>query len=90
MFEPFLSVRTPGEGRSLASAVDDGNGGRDAELTFIVPADGTYEVLANAWRGERGDYVISIEHEDRVYEGDEELVKRGFYLSRDILKPYIH
>ena len=35
------------------------------------------------------DYVVSIEHEDRDYEGDEELVKRGFYLSRDVLKPYI-
>ena len=38
----------------------------------------------------RYDYVVSIEHEDRVYEGDEALVKRGFYLARDILKPYIH
>ncbi|MGD0610893.1 MAG: sugar phosphate isomerase/epimerase [Anaerolineales bacterium] len=36
------------------------------------------------------DYVISIEHEDRAFEGSEELVKRGFYLSRDVLKPYIH
>jgi len=36
------------------------------------------------------DYVISIEHEDRNFEGDEELVKRGFHLSRDVLKPYIH
>lgn len=36
------------------------------------------------------DYVVSIEHEDRVFEGDEELVKRGFYLSRDVLKPYFH
>jgi sugar phosphate isomerase/epimerase len=36
------------------------------------------------------DYVVSIEHEDRDYEGDEGLVKRGFYLSRDVLKPYIH
>ncbi len=36
------------------------------------------------------DYVVSIEHEDRVYEGDEGLVKRGFYISRDVLKPYIH
>jgi len=35
------------------------------------------------------DYIVSIEHEDREYEGDEELVKRGFYLSRDALKPYI-
>jgi sugar phosphate isomerase/epimerase len=38
----------------------------------------------------RYDGVVSIEHEDRVFEGDEELVKRGFYLSRDILKPYFH
>lgn len=33
------------------------------------------------------DYVVSIEHEDRNYEGDEELIKKGFYLSRDVLKP---
>ena len=33
------------------------------------------------------DYIVSIEHEDRDYEGDEELVKKGFYLSRDVLKP---
>ena len=38
----------------------------------------------------RYDYVVSIEHEDRVFEGDEGLVKRGFYLARDILKPFIH
>jgi sugar phosphate isomerase/epimerase len=33
------------------------------------------------------DGVVSIEHEDRNYEGDEDLVKKGFYLSRDVLKP---
>jgi len=38
----------------------------------------------------RYDYVVSIEHEDRVFEGNEEVVKRGFYLSRDVLKPFIH
>lgn len=36
------------------------------------------------------DYVVSIEHEDRNYEGDEELVKKGFYLSRDVLKPLMN
>lgn len=36
------------------------------------------------------DFVVSIEHEDRAFEGDEEVVKRGFYLSRDILKPYMY
>ena len=35
------------------------------------------------------DYVISIEHEDRAFEKTEELVKRGFLISRDVLKPYI-
>ena len=38
----------------------------------------------------RYDYVVSIEHEDRVFEGEEELIKRGFYLARDVLKPFIH
>jgi sugar phosphate isomerase/epimerase len=36
------------------------------------------------------DYVLSIEHEDRAFEGTEEKVKRGFYLSRDVLSPYLH
>jgi len=36
------------------------------------------------------DYVISIEHEDRKFEGADELVKRGFMISRDVLKPYIY
>jgi sugar phosphate isomerase/epimerase len=35
------------------------------------------------------DYVISIEHEDRDFEGDDELVKRGFLIARDVLSPYI-
>jgi sugar phosphate isomerase/epimerase len=35
------------------------------------------------------DYVISIEHEDRRFEGTEELVKRGFLLARDAVRPYI-
>ncbi len=38
----------------------------------------------------RYDYVVSIEHEDRAYEGSEELVKRGFYIVRDVLKAYMH
>ncbi len=43
-----------------------------------------------ALTGARYDYVVSIEHEDRAFEGNEELVKRGFLLSRDVLKPYCH
>jgi sugar phosphate isomerase/epimerase len=36
------------------------------------------------------DYVISIEHEDRRFEATEELVKRGFLIARDVLRPYLH
>jgi len=35
------------------------------------------------------DHVVSIEHEDRRFEGDEELVKRGFLLARDALRPLV-
>ena len=36
------------------------------------------------------DYVVSIEHEDRSFEGTEDLVKRGFLIARDALTPLIH
>jgi sugar phosphate isomerase/epimerase len=35
------------------------------------------------------DFVVSIEHEDRRFEGDEELVKRGFLLARNALRTYL-
>lgn len=35
------------------------------------------------------DFVLSIEHEDRKFEGTEELVKRGFLLARNALSPYL-
>jgi sugar phosphate isomerase/epimerase len=33
--------------------------------------------------------AISIEHEDRSFEGEEELVKRGFLLARNVLRPLV-
>ena len=36
------------------------------------------------------DDVVSIEHEDREYEGDEERVKRGLSLAWEAINPYIH
>jgi sugar phosphate isomerase/epimerase len=33
--------------------------------------------------------AISIEHEDRSFEGEQELVKRGFLLARDVLRPLV-
>jgi sugar phosphate isomerase/epimerase len=35
------------------------------------------------------DHVVSVEHEDRAFEGDEELVKRGFLIARNALRPHI-
>jgi sugar phosphate isomerase/epimerase len=45
-------------------------------------------IFSALWRaGYDGDVII--EHEDRDFEGDDDLVKRGFLLARDILRPYI-
>ncbi len=33
--------------------------------------------------------VVSVEHEDRAFEGDVELVKRGFVLARNTLRPLL-
>ena len=35
------------------------------------------------------DGVVSVEHEDRSFEGDLELVKRGFLLARNTLQPLL-
>ena len=35
------------------------------------------------------DYVCSIEHEDRAFEGEELLVKRGLLIARDVVSPYL-
>ena len=35
------------------------------------------------------DGPVIIEHEDRTFEGTDELVKRGFLLARDVLGPYV-
>jgi len=45
-------------------------------------------LFAALWRsGYDGDVII--EHEDRDFEKTDDLIKRGFLLSRDILRPYI-
>jgi sugar phosphate isomerase/epimerase len=36
------------------------------------------------------DHVVSIEHEDRTFEGTQELVERGFLIARDVLRPHLH
>ncbi len=34
--------------------------------------------------------VVSVEHEDRSFEGSRELVERGFLIARDALQPYLY
>ena len=36
------------------------------------------------------DGVVSVEHEDRAFERTDDLVKRGFLIARDVLRPYLH
>jgi sugar phosphate isomerase/epimerase len=35
------------------------------------------------------DGPVIIEHEDRVFEGSDESIKRGFLLARDVLRPFV-
>jgi sugar phosphate isomerase/epimerase len=76
------------EGLYNHGALSQGMGWQVPRLPGLGDVD--WQKFFAALTAARYDYVVSIEHEDRVYEGDEELVKRGFYLSRDVLKPYMH
>lgn len=35
------------------------------------------------------DGPVVVEHEDRTFEGDDDSVKRGFLLARDVLRPFV-
>jgi len=35
------------------------------------------------------DYVICVEHEDRRFEANDEVIKAGFLLARNVLAPYV-
>lgn len=50
---------------------------------------GCLTVPFGEWPLERVKGSIVIEHEDRRFEGSEELVTRGFHLARDVLRPYL-
>ena len=70
------------------------NGVMSAGMGWQIPrlpglGDVDWSKFISALYGVGYDYVISIEHEDRAFERTEGLVKRGFLLSRDVLKPYI-
>jgi sugar phosphate isomerase/epimerase len=46
------------------------------------------EIFSGLYRvGYNGPVII--EHEDRVFEGSDENIKRGFLLARDVLRPFV-
>jgi len=68
--------------------------GKDKDKT--VPAN--LEEYARVWppivqfaaeNGVKFGYVVSIEHENCDFEKIEELVKNGFLIACDVLRPYI-
>jgi sugar phosphate isomerase/epimerase len=48
-----------------------------------------WDAFVSALRAVGYDGVISVEHEDREYEGTEALVKDGFLIARDALRPHL-
>ena len=67
--------------------MSSGIGWQIPRLPGLGDADWT-EIFSNLYRvGYDRDCII--EHEDRRFEGTDELVKRGFLLARNILRPHI-
>ena len=68
-------------------SMSSGIGWQIPRLPGLGDADWT-EIFSNLYRvGYDGDCII--EHEDRRFEGTDRLVKRGFLLARNVLRPYI-
>jgi len=70
------------------------HGGIDVGINWAIPRlPGLGDVRWGPWFAALYaigyDWCVSIEHEDRAFEKTEDLVKRGFYLTRDFLNPYI-
>ncbi len=70
------------------------NGTFSAGLGWQVPrlpglGEVRFDRFVAALYGVGYDHVVSVEHEDRRFEGSEELVKRGFLLARNTLRPLL-
>jgi serine protease Do len=57
-FDSFLIVTGPGD---FLQKDDDSSGNRNAELSFTVPEQGTYNIIATSYSQERtGPYRIEV------------------------------
>ena len=80
-------VRIDRDGLYEQGSLSGGIGWQIPRLPGLGEADWP-EIFAALWRaGYDGDVII--EHEDRDFEKTDDLVKRGFLLARDILRPFI-
>jgi sugar phosphate isomerase/epimerase len=71
------------------------NGIMSAGIGWQVPricgmGDVDWGAFFGALYGEGYDYVTSVEHEDRAFEGSLEAVQRGFAIARDNLRSFVH
>jgi sugar phosphate isomerase/epimerase len=80
-------VQIDRDGLYERGSMSSGIGWQIPRLPGLGDADWA-EIFSNLYRvGYDGDCII--EHEDRRFEGTDQLVKRGFLLARNILRPYI-
>jgi sugar phosphate isomerase/epimerase len=73
---------SPALWRQLFEIVPDANFGLNFDPSHLVWQFIDYERVIY-------DFVVSVEHEDRGFEGDEQLVKRGFEIAYRTLRPLI-
>ena len=65
-FDPYLVLRQAGSTNNIQTN-DDGGGGNSAQITYVVPTTGRYEIRANAVSGSAtGDFTLSLEERSRL------------------------
>jgi sugar phosphate isomerase/epimerase len=80
-------VQVDRDGLYERGTLSSGIGWQVPRLPGLGDADWSVIFSALYRAGYDGDVII--EHEDRDFEGTDELVKRGFLLARDVLRPWI-
>ena len=80
-------VQVDRDGLYERGTLSGGIGWQVPRLPGLGDADWS-EIFSALYRA-KYDGDIIIEHEDRDFEGSDELVKRGFLIARDVLRPWI-
>lgn len=76
-FNSFLILILPDAANVLQD--DDSGGGSNAQITTVLPQDGSYIVLANSLSaGETGDYTLSVTTENNTSQVQSSLLKTHY------------